>query len=320
MEISDIRLKLVNDPNDRLRAVCSITFDGEFVVRDLKVVQGSNGLFVAMPSRKLSAHCPKCGHKNHIRAGFCNDCGSKLPVANRTGNEGANRTRLHSDVAHPISATFREKIQQQIIEKFQQEKELARDPNYEPADIDAEFEDQEVTETAVPETKKPALVTPPVAPRRDPNFDFTDYDSLIAGLRSGTRAESEKQTTSFAGPKKHLQSAATAEDGSAAHKPKDNAVRSTRGPARNQLPRKTNFVPKAQSSAKNSVKCEQELEETENVREAVSQSLLPSAAPERKKVIPPTQALPHPIKPPIQPASPAPSPNDGELPFGAGIL
>src|SRR5262249_33685713 len=113
MEISDIRLKLVDDPNDRLRAVCSITFDGEFVVRDLKVVEGSNGLFVAMPSRKLSTHCQKCGHKNHVRAGFCNECGSKLPAGSRAANEGANRTRLHSDVAHPISAAFREKIQRQ---------------------------------------------------------------------------------------------------------------------------------------------------------------------------------------------------------------
>ena len=52
MQISEVRIKLVSDVDDRLRAFCSITFDGEFVVRDLKIIQGQRGHFVAMPSRK----------------------------------------------------------------------------------------------------------------------------------------------------------------------------------------------------------------------------------------------------------------------------
>lgn len=331
MEISDIRLKLVNDPNDRLRAVCSITFDGEFVVRDLKVVQGSNGLFVAMPSRKLSAHCPKCGHKNHVRAGFCNDCGSKLPVANRTGNEGANRTRLHSDVAHPISATFREKIQQQIIEKYQQEKELARDPNYEPADIDAEFEDQEESETVVQETRKPtvavqeskrpAAVPPSGTPRREANFDFTDYDALIAGLRSGTRMDAEKQPASLAGPKRNVQSELIADDEQESRKTNSNVERSARGPARSQNSRKPNFAPRAPGPAKNPPPVDQKMKETENIHEAAAKSLLPSSlGVERKKAPAHAPAVSQPIEPPILPASPTLPSNDGDMPFGAGIL
>ena len=55
-----------------------MTLDGEFVVRDLKLIEGANGLFVAMPSRKLTDKCPKCGGKNHLRARFCNGCGGKL--------------------------------------------------------------------------------------------------------------------------------------------------------------------------------------------------------------------------------------------------
>ena len=70
MEITEVRVKLMEDTDDRLQGFCSITFDDCFVVRDLKIIEGTNGPFVAMPSRKLTAHCPKCGCKNHMRSGF----------------------------------------------------------------------------------------------------------------------------------------------------------------------------------------------------------------------------------------------------------
>ncbi len=79
MDISEVRVKLVRDPGERLKAVCIVTFDEAFVVRDVKVVDGTNGLFVAMPSQKLAVHCPKCRQKNHLRARFCNECGKELP-------------------------------------------------------------------------------------------------------------------------------------------------------------------------------------------------------------------------------------------------
>ena len=75
MEITEVRIKLMEEPGERLKAFCSITFDNCFVVRDLKIIDGSNGPFVAMPSRKLTAHCPRCGMKNHLRARYCNQCG-----------------------------------------------------------------------------------------------------------------------------------------------------------------------------------------------------------------------------------------------------
>ena len=65
MEITEVRVKLVENPDDRLQAFCSITFDDSFVVRDLKVIEGTNGPFVAMPSRKMTGHCPRCQCKNH---------------------------------------------------------------------------------------------------------------------------------------------------------------------------------------------------------------------------------------------------------------
>jgi stage V sporulation protein G len=78
MEISEVRVKLVSNKDDRLKAFCSITIDNEFVVRDIKVIEGTNGHFVAMPSRKMSDHCEKCGGKNHLRAKYCNNCGIAL--------------------------------------------------------------------------------------------------------------------------------------------------------------------------------------------------------------------------------------------------
>ena len=63
MEISEVRVKLVDNKDDRLKAFCSVTMDNEFVVRDIKVIEGVGGFFVAMPSRKMSDHCEKCGAK-----------------------------------------------------------------------------------------------------------------------------------------------------------------------------------------------------------------------------------------------------------------
>ncbi len=67
LEITEVRIKLMENSEDRLRGFCSITFDDCFVVRDLKIIEGNNGPFVAMPSRKLTSNCSKCRTKNHLR-------------------------------------------------------------------------------------------------------------------------------------------------------------------------------------------------------------------------------------------------------------
>jgi len=172
MEISDIRIKLIQDSSDRLKAVCSITLDDEFVVRDLKVVEGTNGLFVAMPSRKLSVHCPQCRGKNHLRARFCNECGAKLPPA-RAAGDAAGRLRMHRDIAHPINPTFREIVQSQVIEKYRAESELAKNPDYTPTDIDVEYEEK--TMEVLEDTQE--------------NYVPSEYDQLIAGLNKGSALE-----------------------------------------------------------------------------------------------------------------------------------
>ncbi|MCA9177928.1 MAG: SpoVG family protein, partial [Planctomycetales bacterium] len=129
MEISEVRIKLMEDSDDRLQAFCSITFDNCFVVRDLKIIEGTNGAFVAMPSRKLTSHCPNCGSKNHLRASFCNHCGERL-AEDRAGRDAEGRTKLYADIAHPINSACREMIQQRVIAEFESELIRAREPGY----------------------------------------------------------------------------------------------------------------------------------------------------------------------------------------------
>lgn len=80
MEITDVRLKVIDDHN-RLKAIAAITIDGCFVVHELRVIEGDNGLFIAMPSKKLQS--------------------------------GEFR-----DVAHPINSETRDLIEKAIIDVY----------------------------------------------------------------------------------------------------------------------------------------------------------------------------------------------------------
>ncbi len=82
MNITDIRIRKINQEG-RMKAVVSVTFDNAFVVHDVKIVEGNNGLFVAMPSRKTP--------------------------------EGEFR-----DIAHPITADAREVIQSAVLKAYQE--------------------------------------------------------------------------------------------------------------------------------------------------------------------------------------------------------
>jgi stage V sporulation protein G len=129
VEITEVRIKLMEEPGERLKAFCSVTFDDCFVVRDLKIIEGTNGPFVAMPSRKLTSHCPKCGMKNHLRAAHCNQCGSRLEDG-RAPKDADGRAKLYADIAHPINCDCREMIQDSVIREFYDEIERAKQPGY----------------------------------------------------------------------------------------------------------------------------------------------------------------------------------------------
>lgn len=129
MQITEIRIKLMDDPHDRLQAFCSITFDGSFVVRDLKIIQGTKGSFVAMPSRKLTDRCPRCQSKNHLRAQYCSECGLRLD-GDRAVKDNDGRAKLYADIAHPINSRCREMIQQRVLEEYELELVRAQQPGY----------------------------------------------------------------------------------------------------------------------------------------------------------------------------------------------
>ena len=80
MEITDVRVRKVNR-DGKMKAIVSVTFDNEFVVHDIKVIDGDKGLFIAMPSRKTL--------------------------------DGEFR-----DIAHPINSSTRERIQNAVLEKY----------------------------------------------------------------------------------------------------------------------------------------------------------------------------------------------------------
>lgn len=84
MTITDVRIRKIAS-DGKMKAIVSITFDNEFVVHDIKIIEGQNGLFIAMPSRKTP--------------------------------DGEFK-----DIAHPINTDTREKIQQAILEAYKQAK------------------------------------------------------------------------------------------------------------------------------------------------------------------------------------------------------
>lgn len=80
MQVTDVRIRKVNSDN-RMKAVASVTFDDEFVVHDIKVIESDNGLFITMPSRRIT-------------------------------------TGEFKDIAHPINSDTREKVQNAVLEAY----------------------------------------------------------------------------------------------------------------------------------------------------------------------------------------------------------
>ncbi|MBD3246500.1 MAG: hypothetical protein GF333_05755 [Candidatus Omnitrophica bacterium] len=134
MEITEVRVSLIERDGKRLKAYATVTFDNSFVVRNIKVVEGNNGLFVAMPARKMKQFCPRCGKKVDVGSKFCNHCALQLPPP--SGDLATNRQATHQDLAHPINQQFRDYLQGKVLEAFtheQQAKRAPEDPAVSPA-------------------------------------------------------------------------------------------------------------------------------------------------------------------------------------------
>lgn len=109
MNITEVRFQPGASSTGKVKAYCSITLDGEFVIRDIKLIDGSNGLFVAMPSRGLTSRCTRCQYKNEPRNRFCGGCGTPVKPTDATRRDSY-------DIAHPINGSCRQKIEDAIME------------------------------------------------------------------------------------------------------------------------------------------------------------------------------------------------------------
>lgn len=144
MQISEIRINLCGSQGGRLKAFCSLTFDNTFVIRDVKLIEGNDGLFLAMPSRKLCDRCRRCSEKNHLKARFCNNCGCRLDDArylhHQSGN-GVPRLKLHADIAHPINADCRLELERRVLMAYGDELERSKLPGYVAPKFDCDLAD-----------------------------------------------------------------------------------------------------------------------------------------------------------------------------------
>jgi stage V sporulation protein G len=136
MEITEVRIFPRESEDRKLKAYATITIDNAFVVRNVKVIEGNKGLFVAMPSRKLREACPKCKFKNAIRSKFCNQCGAALPQTERKDEDFKESSRQsgHRDIAHPITPECREYIQGKVLKAYEAEmKKMSSSGGYDPS-------------------------------------------------------------------------------------------------------------------------------------------------------------------------------------------
>jgi len=169
MEITEVRVRLLKQRQDKLQAYCSVTLDDAFVIRDIKVIKGSDGYFVAMPSRKITDRCPRCRSQNHLRALYCNECGTKINPE-RAPKDDRGRAKLHTDVAHPITSAYREILQQKILEGFEDVIQQSGEDIMNEANVAA---------APVAEANVPAA---PVTESEDEGMEeFTRYEEWVLG-------------------------------------------------------------------------------------------------------------------------------------------
>jgi stage V sporulation protein G len=118
MIITEVRIKLADDGgngNGRLLAFASVTFDRCFVVKDVKLIDGADGLYAAMPTRLLMDRCPGCGSKNPLKSRYCGHCGLLLAPGRASINPATGRLGLHAEVCHPIDAATRLAIEGAVV-------------------------------------------------------------------------------------------------------------------------------------------------------------------------------------------------------------
>ncbi len=145
MKITEVRIFPTESKDGKLKAFATMTFDDWFVVRNVKIIQGNSGLFVAMPSRKAMDSCPKCRFKNAVGSRYCNQCGASVVQNSATGGDNPNEAHgAHMDIAHPITQDCRIYIQEEILSAYNRDgKQIAEEPQ--PAEMAGMADAKDIT-------------------------------------------------------------------------------------------------------------------------------------------------------------------------------
>lgn len=117
MKITDVRLRKVNNQDTRMKALVSVTFDEEFVVHDLRVIDGNNGLFVAMPSKRTP--------------------------------DGEFR-----DIAHPINTEMRQHVQEEVMRVYEETEDVDQESADETAEPTVESDPAEDEDSTLEQTSE----------------------------------------------------------------------------------------------------------------------------------------------------------------------
>lgn len=117
MKITDVRLRKVNNQDTRMKALVSVTFDEAFVVHDLRVIDGNNGLFVAMPSKRTP--------------------------------DGEFR-----DIAHPINTEMRQHVQEEVMRVYEETEDVDQESADETAEPTVESDPAEDEDSTLEQTSE----------------------------------------------------------------------------------------------------------------------------------------------------------------------
>ena len=120
MKITETRIFVKEGQDKKLKAYATVTFDDAFVVRNIKVIQGAGGIFIAMPSRKLKISCSRCNFKNEVGSKYCNQCGTEMKLESDEEKARDAKTE-HRDIAHPILQQFRDYLQSEVLKAYEAE-------------------------------------------------------------------------------------------------------------------------------------------------------------------------------------------------------
>lgn len=130
MELTEIRIDIPSyqvkseDPRSSLLAYYTLVFDEELIMYNVKLIQGYDNVFLAFPSQRKCDNCPSCKTKNHLKAKFCNECGTKLDPTRHLfiSPNKKGMIKFFNDIVHPITSDMREYVLEECLASYKKEK------------------------------------------------------------------------------------------------------------------------------------------------------------------------------------------------------